>query len=260
MAKKHLQLFAFLKNKKFLYTTGTLVGLFLLMNYIVMPIYVSHGSTLYVPRVIGMSLEGATALLDSAGLQAIESETRSDPVQPPGTVIAQNPVPQTVVKHGRRVYLTISGGDVLIGVPALRGRSSRDAGFALTRVGLRLGSTTYAQSNEFPENTIVGQSISPDTKVARGTTVNIIVSRGNVVEETTVPAVVGKTATEAGRLIEEAGLKLGNITYQPSFDLLPNTVVDQFPRAGDPAKRGQNVDLFVVQVGKPAEEIEGPSK
>ncbi len=260
MAKNYIHLFAFLKNKKILYTAGIIVGLFLLMNYIVMPMYVSHGSTLYVPRVIGMSLEGASALLDSAGLQAIESETRADPVQPPGTVIAQNPVPQAVVKHGRRVYLTISGGDVLIGVPALRGRSSRDAGFALARVGLRLGSTSYETSTEFPENTIVGQSVGADTKVARGTAVNIVVSRGSVVEETTVPSVVGKTATEAGRLIEAAGLRLGNITYQPSFDLLPNTVVDQFPRAGEPTKRGQAVDLFVVQVGKPTEEIEGPTK
>jgi len=90
--------------------------------------------------------------------------------------------------------------------------------------------------------------------------VSIVVSRGMVVEETVIPSLVGKTSTEAGKVLAEAGLKIGNITYQPSFDLLPNTVVDQFPRSGEPAKRGDAVDLFVVQVGKPTEEIQVPKK
>jgi beta-lactam-binding protein with PASTA domain len=260
MAKTHLYLFSFLKSKKFLYTLGSLIGIFLLLNYVALPIYVNHGSTLYVPRVIGLQLERARVVLDSAGLQAVEAETRADPVEPPGTVISQNPLPQSTVKSGRRIYLSISGGDVLVPVPLLRGRSSREAGFALERVGLRLGGTGYATSDAFPENTIIDQSVPPETKVARGSAVNIVVSRGLVVEETTIPSVVGKTTTEAGKLLADAGLKLGNITYQPSFDLLPNTVVDQYPRAGEPAKRGQAVDLFVVQVGKPTEEIQVPKK
>ncbi len=256
MPRKYIYLFGFLKRKRFYYTVGSLVGLFLLLNYVVLPLYVNHGSTLYVPRVIGLTVEAAKAVLDSAGLQAVEADTRPDPVQPPGTVTAQNPFPQAIVKHGRRVYLTISGGDVLIEVPLLRGRSSRDAKFTLERAGLRLGSVSYAVSDSYPENTIIDQSVAPETRVGRGSSVNIVISRGNVVEETVVPSLIGKTTSEAEKLLSAAGLVTGNITYQPSFDLLPNTVVDQFPRAGDPAKRGQAVDLFVVQVGKPTEEIQ----
>ncbi len=260
MARKYLYLFRFVTNKRFYTPAGILVGLFILLNYVVMPLYVNHGSTLYVPRVIGLPVAQAQKILDSAGLQAVEAETRPDPVQPPGTVTAQNPFAQAVVKHGRRVYLTVSGGDVLIPVPLLRGRSSRDARFALERAGLRLGGISYAVSDAYPENTIVDQSVAPETRVARGSAVNIVVSRGNVVEETVVPSLIGKSATEAGKILRESGLNIGNITYQPSFDLLPNTVVDQFPRAGDPAKRGQTVDLFVVQVGKPTEEIQPHKK
>jgi beta-lactam-binding protein with PASTA domain len=57
-----------------------------------------------------------------------------------------------------------------------------------------------------------------------------------------------------------ARLKVGNITFQSSFDLLPNTVVDQFPRAGEMVNEDQAVDLFVVKAGKPAEEIQAPTK
>lgn len=256
MARKYLHLFSFLKNKRLAIIAGSVIGLFLLLNYIVLPIYVNHGSTLYVPRVVGFRLEAAMATLDSAGLTGVEADTRADAVQPPGTVVNQNPLPQAIVKHGRRVYLTVSGGDVLVPVPMLRGRSNREAKFALERVGLKLGGTSYAVSDAYPENTIIDQSMNPDTKVPRGSAVDIVVSRGNVVEETVVPSLVGKTTTEAGKLLESAGLKIGNITYQPSFDLLPNTIVDQYPRSGEPAKRGQTVDLFVVQVGKPTEEIQ----
>jgi len=260
MARKYFHLFSSLKSKKLLYTLGSLIGLFILFNYIVLPIYVNHGSTLYVPRVIGLPMQNAMAVLDSAGLEGVEAETRADPVQPPGTVISQNPLPQSVVKSGRRIYLTVSGGDVLLPVPLLRGRSSREAGFTLERVGLKLGSVSYAVSDAYPENTIIEQSMPPGSHVARGSSVNIVVSRGFVVEETIIPSLIGRTTTEAGKLLVEAGLKLGIITYQPSFDLLPNTVVDQFPRAGEAAKRGQTVDLFVVQVGKPAEEIQVPKR
>jgi beta-lactam-binding protein with PASTA domain len=51
---------------------------------------------------------------------------------------------------------------------------------------------------------------------------------------------------------------VGNITYQLSYELIPNTVVEQFPRAGETVTGGQKVDLFVVKVGRPTEEIQVP--
>ena len=69
-----------------------------------------------------------------------------------------------------------------------------------------------------------------------------------------------ETLAEAEKLLLEAGLRVGNITYQPNFDLLPNTVVDQYPRSGEPARQGQQVDLFVVEVGRPSEEIQPPGE
>ncbi len=247
-------------GKKFLYTAGTIVGLFVLLNYIALPLYVHQGRTLNVPRVIGTPLSDAKRMLDSAGLQPIEAETRPDPTMAAGTVTNQNPLPEAVVKTGRRVYLTISGGEIQVSVPLLRGRSTREAKFALERYGLKLGGISYGISDTFPENTIMGQSVPPDTRVPRGTVVGVSVSKGRAQEQAQVPTLTGKSLTEAEKMLQAAGLKVGNITYQPSFDLLPNTVVDQFPRPGEPIGAGQNVDLFVVGTGKPSEEIQSPKK
>lgn len=255
-----LKRLSFERHKKVYSVVGGVLALFILFNYILLPIYVNHGGTMYVPRVIGLPLENAKRVLDSAGLQPIEADTRPDPQLPPGSVVNQNPLPQAIVKPGRRIYLTLSGGEVQVDVPLLRGRSLRDAKFALERNGLRLGQVGYAASDIFPENTIIDQSVQADGKIARGSPVGITVSRGRVLQESTVPSVVGKTITEAEKLLTEAGLKVGNITYQLSFELLPNTVVEQVPRAGEPAHQGQAVDLFVIKAGKPAEEIRVPGK
>ncbi len=247
-----------LKGKRFLTVVGGIIGLFVLMNYILLPAYVRHGGTLTVPDVTGVPFDTARAMIDGSGLQTIQAETRPDPDHPSGTVINQNPQAGAVVKHGRRVYLTISGGEAQVLVPSLRGRSTRDAKFALERYGLKLGGINYATSGNFPENTIIEQSIAAESRVSRGTVVNITVSRGQEMHQIQVPQLVGKSTTEAEKLLLSARLKVGNISFQPSFDLLPNTVVDQFPRSGEMVNEGQAVDLFIVKAGKPAEEIQAP--
>ncbi len=245
-------------NKKLQYTVASLCIFFLLLNYAIMPAYVHHGGTLAVPRVTGLKFEEARRVLDSAGLEPVQADSRPDPQQPPGTVVAQIPQADDKVKYGRRVYLSISEGEALVAVPALRGRSTRDAKITLERSGLHLGQTEYATSEMYPENTIIGQAVQPGASVAKGSSIGITVSRGKETQESIVPELTGKTLTEAEKQLAQHGLKVGNITYQSSFDLLPNTVVDQFPRAGEPVPGGQAVDLFVVKVGKPVEEIHPP--
>ena len=245
--------------RKLSIAAGAALALFFLLNNVALPLYVNHGGTLSVPGVTGLPLADARSQLESAGLQPVEADTRPDPDRPPGTVIYQNPAPQALVKHGRRVYLTVSGGEALVVVPQLRGRSMRDAKFALERYGLQLGSISFEPSTVYPENTIVAQSLGADSRIARGARVNIAVSSGGAVGGgISVPSVVGKTVTEAEKILQAQGLNVGNITYQLSYELIPNTVVEQFPRAGESVTGGQKIDLFVVKVGRPTEEIQVP--
>jgi serine/threonine-protein kinase len=121
-----------------------------------------------------------------------------------------------------------------------------------------MGTVNYATSPTYPENTIIEQTVQANTKVSRGTLVSVTVSRGMMTDEIAVPEVLGKTITEAKTILTQKGLKLGNVTYHFSDNLLPNTVVDQFPRPGEPVQRGQAVDLFVVKEGKFKDESETP--
>jgi beta-lactam-binding protein with PASTA domain len=229
---------------------------FLVMNYIVLPAYVDHGSTLTVPALSGTTFDRAASILDSLGLQAVKSDTRPDPDAPLGTIVNQNPLPGSVVKGGRRVYLTVSGGEAVVYVPSLRGRSLRDAKFALERGGLTLGDVEYAASDSFPQNTVIQQFEPPGKQLPKGSNVGVLISIGAMREQVETPDLTGKTLSEVERILAKHGLKVGTITYQSSFDLLPNTVVDQFPRPGDLINTNGTVDLFVMKAGKPRDEIQ----
>jgi eukaryotic-like serine/threonine-protein kinase len=244
--------------RRLLILLAVFAGVFVVVNYVLLPAYVNQRETLQVPRVTGLQLEDARRVIDSLGLEAVEAGTRPDPKAPAGMVVQQNPPHDAVVKSGRRVYLTVSGGEVLVTVPRLRGLSFRDSRFTLERSGLEVGDIGYDTSDVYPENTVMAQALPPGNKVSRGTAVAITVSRGKVRADVMVPDVGGRTLGEAERIITERGLRVGNITYQPSFDLLPNTIVDQFPRAGEMISPGQPVDFFVVRAGKPREEIQPP--
>ncbi len=246
--------------KRFSIIAGGLFLLFALVNYVIMPAYVNSGGTQSVPNVVGLMSVEARSLLDSLELEPIEAETKPDPKAPVGAVIAQNPPSDAVVRKGRRVYLTLSGGEVLIVVPKIRGLSARDSRFVLERSGLQLGEIAYDTSSTYPENTVISQSVPPGTKVSRGKRVSAIVSQGRGLLDVVVPNVFGKTLSEAERILNEQGFGKGNITYQSSYELLPNTIVDQFPRGGEPAIRGEKVDLFVVKGGKPKDESQFPEQ
>jgi len=235
---------------------ASLLLLFFLFDDVIMPLYTHQGSSTRVPDVTGLTVEEAKNVLREAGLDPKESETKLDRTFPVGTISYQNPPSGAIVKYGRGVYLTISGGDIMVEVPTLRGRSLRDATFALEGAGLKLGAVTYQPSDQIFMNTVISQNVEPGNTVKTGSSVGVIVSQGKPGEKRSVPNIVMKSLVEAERLLLQSGFTLGTVTKQPSFDLLPNTVMDQYPKAGELASFGQLIDVFVSVKGEPPPELE----
>jgi serine/threonine-protein kinase len=228
-----------------------IVGAALLLLFIfdsfIMPYYVNKGGTLTVPNVVGLKEETARRILDSLKLEPKRGDVRQDPAYPEGYVILQNPAGEQIVKTGRRVYLTISGGEQDVIVPALRGRSIRDAKFALDRAGLRQGAIQYQVSIDLPEGTIISQDIIAGNRVKKNTYISVVVSAGESIDSIYVPSLVGRTLSEAQKILKEKGLRTGNITFQFNEELLPNTVIDQLPRENEVVTTQKEIDLFISQ-------------
>ncbi len=218
------------------------------MDSILLPWYVNRDGVVNVPNLAGVKYEEAVSSLEELGLDPRQAGMRYDDKYPAGVVITQNPSEGAIVKKGRRVYLTVSGGDQLVIVPNLKGKSIRDAKFSLERLGLILGEMEYDFSGDFPENTIKDQSISAGTEIKKKSHISVIISQGKNTNQIVVPDLVGKSLAAAEQLIIQSGFTVGHIIYQQSKILLPNTVVEQSPREGELTTQGYPIDLFVTKI------------
>ena len=221
--------------------------LIVLIDNFIMPSYVQRGKTTTVPDVVGLPIGEARKKLLDTGLEPKEAEYKTDKRYKIGTVILQNPNAESEVKFGRGVYLTISGGEERVDVPNLRGKSVREAAFNLERCGLKLGSISYEPSEDIFPNTIIRQEIQPNRKVTSGSQIDVVVSQGRSTDMRVVPDVSSKTLTEAEKVLTDVGFRIGSITYQINMDMLPNTILDQYPHPGELMQLGTIIDLVVAQ-------------
>ncbi len=219
----------------------------IIIDNFIMPAYVQRGKSTKVSDVVGLPISEAKQILLDNGLEPKEAEYKTDKRYKTGTVILQNPIAGSEVKYGRGIYLTISGGEELVNVPNLRGKSTREASFNLERCGLRIGSISYEPSDDIFPNTIIRQGIQANKKVSSGSQIDIVISQGRSTDMRSVPDVSSKTLTEAEKALTNNGFKIGKITYQVNQDLLPNTIIDQSPRAGVFMQFGTVIDLVVAQ-------------
>lgn len=242
--------------KKLLIFLGIFISFILVFNFILMPLYVS-GSEVVVPNVIGMTQEEAVKTLEDDDFNPSIADTSFGVSHPPGSIFLQKPEAGKLVKEGRTVYLFISGGEQVISVPLLKGKSVRDARLSLERVGLKLGTIEELASTQ-PKDMVFDQQFAEGTRIRKGQSVGISVSIGKGDGEIVVPDLIGKSLSEATRIISDSLLTVGKINYQISSTLLPNTVLDQYPAPGNKLNSGNTVDLFITKEGTIQDRSEYP--
>lgn len=242
------------KVKKLLYFLGGLFIAFLLFNYLLMPWFV-YSAEVQVPKVVNLQQEEAIRVLEEAGLNAIVGDTTFvETGFVKNAIILQKPRAGEIVKKGRRIFLVLSGGEPTTVVPSIQGKSITNARFALERVGLKIGEIMEVSSDN-PKDIIIAQQFVAGVKIKKGTFINVSVSTGQTEGEIEIPNLIGKSLTEAEKILNESFLKVGKINYQPSFDLLPNTVKDQYPGPGSRLNQGDAVDLFITKNVETKEEV-----
>lgn len=236
--------------KYFAFSAGAffmLILLFILFNYLVMPWYVGLGDSISVPEVRKMSILEATRILEQQGLNVKISATSFNKDIPKDIVVSQLPYPNSSVKKGRRIYLTVSKGTETTQMPNLVGQSVRDAKIALMRLGLELQNTIFLATDSIPSGTIFSQNIPAGSAINYIEKIEVKVSQGALVKYTVVPSLLKLTLTEAKQLLEAKNLKLGLVRNIKDGTFLPNTIISQVPAVGDSVETGTEVNLTISQ-------------
>lgn len=227
---------------------------FLLLDKVLLPFYVSS-EEISIPSVIGKTESEAINILEQKGFEVIIADTSFGNDMQAGKIFMQRPEAGKIVKSGRTIYLFVSGGEKIVIVPSLKGKSVVDSKFALERLGLKLGNIEYLHSN-YPKDMVFDQQFIEGTKLKRGSSVNIFVSSGSMSGSIIVPDLIGKSLTEAKQILNDSTLQVGKINYLISNTLLPNTILDQYPVYGNRLNTGDKVDLFVTKQGTISETTE----
>lgn len=244
-------------NRWFYLITGSflLVSILLavFLNFIIMPEYTNYNEGVTVPDVTKISLDEAETTLTEYGLRYEVLDRRANSAYPANYIIDQSPQALQIVKPNRKIYLTVNTEvKPKAVVPKVVDLSFRNARIQLENYGFTLGTTSY-ESNRF-RNTVLRQSLTPGDTVDRGATINLVISDGLGDRTVNVPDITGLTLSRAQQQIRQAGLRVGEIRFEPSREE-PNTVLS-FSPATEKLTEGEELTLVVAERFDAREEAE----
>ncbi|UCB53049.1 MAG: PASTA domain-containing protein [Candidatus Zixiibacteriota bacterium] len=219
--------------------------LLLLTDRVVLPVVVHWGEATRVPELVDLSLSEAEAISEEKGLRLEVLAEVHDPAKPPGTILSQIPPPNTKVREGRLVKITVSMGGRTVLVPKLQGVSIRQAEHLLMHEGLELGEISWSPSDSFPEDVVIASIPSHETPVPAGMPVNLTVSLGMRPDTVMVPDLVGTNIDQGKRMLREIGLELGRVRLKVNDDFLPGTILRQSLKPGKKVEMGSRIVLEV---------------
>ena len=180
---------------------GIVVGLAVVILAVVsaLPANVIPNTSRPVPGVVGYTYDQAAKAIADAGLVPVKVEAPSPSIEE-GKVISVNPGVGTKLEIGAKVTVSVSTGAKTGLVPDLTGMGLTAAKALLVKAGFVVGDVTEVANGSSGKGTVLstkpaaGESAPPLTKV------NIFEASGKV----TIPALVGKTVTEATTILTSA--------------------------------------------------------
>ncbi|GMA87038.1 hypothetical protein GCM10025868_22880 [Angustibacter aerolatus] len=106
-----------------------------------------------------------------------------------------------------------------------------------------IGERTQTASDSVDEGSVVSSNPSAQTMLARGSTVNLVVSTGRA--QVTVPPLEGLSQDDAEQALTDAGLKVGDVERVESAEHVKGQVVSSTPGQDAQVDSGSEVDLQV---------------
>ncbi|MBR6393702.1 MAG: PASTA domain-containing protein [Ruminococcus sp.] len=137
-------------------------------------------------------------------------------------------------------------------VPDLVGTDYRTADMNLKKAGLEVG-LEFTFSNDVENNLIISQDVAPNTEVAKGTKIKLVVSQGKESsKKVMVPNVRGLSFEEASNVLASVGLNSAQ-EYEANENIAKGKVIDQKEAPGTEIYEG-SVVVLIVSSGKAADE------
>jgi beta-lactam-binding protein with PASTA domain/predicted Ser/Thr protein kinase len=209
-----------------------------------------------VPDLTGKTIDEAKALLEQAQLQLASTQEQQDVDDENlvGKVIAQDPAAGAEAAVSTPVRLTIGTAPEQATVINVVGQDKDTAKSNLESLGFVVNLVDVDSIED--KDDVVAQDPKAGTKLKKGATVTLSVSRGNQIE---MPDIEGLSQQQAEQRLRERGWTgLFDVSQTGTTDPNEhNRIVRQDPDAGQPLSKDQTVRIQIAKLGIPPTTTEG---
>ncbi len=198
-----------------------------------------------VPSFVGLSYDDAKATASELGLDIIKSGEQESTMQA-GTVVYQDIEEGTEIKEGMVVSLIIAKDSKTRTMPDVMGNSEDNASLAIKAV---IPNADITLNYEFSEESAIGkvlsQSPNAGDEISDTTPFVLSISKGEEFTNAKVPNLIGLSADQAQKTIQENGLAVGSVTEMASDTVASGFVITQTLKIGDEVPKGSVISIVV---------------
>ena len=210
-----------------------------------MLIFVRSGAETRVPEVLGLDVDAARTALSKAGFTGVQEHEAFSPDFAEGQVSEQRPAAGSVLRKGRKVWMTVSLGERRASAPGVVGLSIRQAEIAIQHERLETGTISRTHHARVERGAVIAQDPAAGASMQEGGRVDLLVSLGPEPAAWVLPDLTGRPLVEVEGILSRANLRPGERTVILDRTALPGTVLEHDPPAGSRVESGQRVDLVV---------------
>lgn len=211
--------------------------------------YTRHGESIEVPNFKGLQVEELEKYTTENYFAFVIIDSIYNTNKEKGSITAQAPLPGSMVKKGRKIYLTIVATQPkTIKMPDLTDRTLRQSKEILKSFGLEIATLEYVASkykNAVLRQEYLGKKIPPGKRIEKGSAIKLVLGRGEHKEKIDIPFLVGKKKEKAINIIHANSLNVGEERYYNPADTSGTRIYKQFPRPHKNKKlsMGDSIDL-----------------
>ena len=243
----------FIKDKRFYIHVFIIV--FLGLGIIYGTIYsldsfTRHGEEIAVPDFSGLLYEELKDDPSYINFKFSIVDSVYDLSREKGSIISQNPKPESKVKSGRHIYITIVAfTSEQVEMPNLEDISLRSAQSLLQTYGLKITKLSYRADiakNAVLEQKFQGETIEPGQLIEKGSGIELVLGLGEHKELIAVPLLIGKTHKEAVEKLHSFSLNIGAEHFEVGDDTTTVRIYRQSPQYNKNrvARYGTSVELW----------------
>ncbi|MFF7854544.1 Stk1 family PASTA domain-containing Ser/Thr kinase [Streptomyces sp. NPDC007904] len=199
-----------------------------------------------VPSVTGLGIDEAREKLEADKYAFdVRTESRESP-EDAGTVLEQDPTTGAEVEKGTTITLIIAKAEERSTVPDVVGKTCDEAKAQMTANDLVGNCTEQETDDQNQVGKVISTTPGANQQVDKNSTVQIVIGKAKQNEQVAVPNINGQTLKDAQRMLQEAGLAVGNIAGSQD----PNSrVFGSNPPQGTQVQKGTAVSLFTADQG-----------